>query len=272
MAVNKPKGPGVTFQGPVRAQRGFEFPDDDKASSFTAMDTAELLSTRLRSKHTLVDDFDGNALDDNGWNGRSGSNGNASDPAINADIGGVVRLTTGDSSTTTMAANGSQLERQLCWQADQGGLVFEAMVNISANSDVALFVGFTDQVSSLEMPINASGSDDDVTSNASDAVGFLFDTDFDTLDSHWLGIGVADDTDAGPKDTEQDVDASTDYRLRIEVDDEGAATFYIDGEEVASLDDAVSKDTPLTPVVAGFSRTDSTRNIDVDYIYVQQDR
>jgi len=138
---------------------------------------------------------------------------------------------------------------------------------MSAITNVCVYVGLTDQIAALEMPFTLSGTT--LTSNATNAVGVLFDTAA-TTDDWWL-VGVAANVDATQQDAGTAPTASTLETWRIDVSATGVATFYRNGTLVGSaMTGAVTASAPLTPIVAAFSRTTAVRNIDVDYIYVQE--
>jgi hypothetical protein len=223
------------------------------------------------AKVQWLDDFLGDVLADQ-WNGRVGTDPQCVTPTILADQQrGVVRLVTGDDAAADMATNGVQLESALNWRINQGLTVFEIRLSILSNvTSVALFVGLTDQNSALEMPFTL-GAGDALTSNATDAVGFLYDTGADT--DNWWAVGVASDVDATKQNLAVAPSASTRETLRVEVTSAGVATFYRNGAAVgSSMTGAVGVAVNLTPVVAAFSRSANSRNIDVDYILVEANR
>jgi hypothetical protein len=135
-----------------------------------------------------------------------------------------------------------------------------------------VFIGFTDQVGALEMPIHAAASANTLTTNATDAVGFMFDTSMD--DDNWWLVGVANNTDATHEDTAETPVADTYAIFRIELSSAGAATFYYNGTQVGSaMTGAVTATVALTPVIAGFNRTTTgTPTITADYVYVSANR
>lgn len=205
-----------------------------------------------------------------GWRSRKGTT-NAVDFTVTNAIEGTVVGTIGD-TTASMAVSGVQLDSGLCWKANQGDLVFEARVKISQITTIALFVGFTDQVGALEMPIQSAASANTITTNATDAVGFMFDTSMST-DNFWL-VGVANNVDATAQNAGSAPVADTYVVLRVELSSAGAATFYIDGVQVGTaMTGAVTATVALTPVIAGFNRTTSaTPTITADYVYVSANR
>lgn len=218
----------------------------------------------------LYDDFLGDVLSDE-WGGQVGSDPQCVTPTIVSAVGGAVRLTTGDDAGATMALNGVQLESGLNWQANANALVMEVRLRMSAIFSVCVYVGFTDQIGTLEMPIHSAASADTITTNSTDAVGVMFDTAMST-DNWWL-VGVANNTDATAQNSALAPSANTFETWRIEVDRTGIATFYRNGVAVGTaMTGAVTATVPLTPVVAAFARSTTGKTVDVDYIYVTQQR
>jgi hypothetical protein len=217
------------------------------------------------------DDFLGDVLADQ-WNVVEGTDSSTSDAVVTNDIAGTLVMTTGDSATVTMAGNGIQVTHGAFynWKAANGGLRFEARLKVSAITNIYLFVGFTD-LGTLEAPIESAGSADTITTNATDAVGFMFDTRMST-DNIWL-VGVKGDTDATKQDTSQALVADTYITLGLEVNSSGAADFYINGAKVGSrMSDALTTTVGLTPTIAAASITTATRTVTVDYVDVAMHR
>lgn len=226
------------------------------------------LRTGLSALITLRDDFLGDEIAGFHWQTMVGSDAECRNFTVLADQpGGMLRGTTGDDVGATMAINGIQLHSHLNWRADRGCLVWEGRVKMSAITAVAVFVGLTDQRSALEMPFTL-GAGDVLTSNASDAVGVLFDTGADT-DNWWL-VGVAADVDAVKQNTAGAPVADTFETWRIEVGATGIATFYRNGVVIgATMNGSLTPATPLTPVVAAFARGAASRTVEVDELIVQ---
>jgi hypothetical protein len=227
--------------------------------------------SQARSHRSLVefyDDFLGDAVDAR-WNSRVGSDPQTVAAAITASPRGVVRLVTGDDAGATMALNGVQLEAATNWRPSDGGVVFEASVRISAITNICVFFGLTDQAAALEMPFTLAALDV-LTANATDAVGFLFDTGAAT-DTIWL-CGVAADVAGTHQNIGVAFVAATFQTLRIEVDAIGTAKFYIAGRLVGTMAAAVTATVGFTPVIAAFSRGTAVRNVDADFIYLSSAR
>lgn len=218
----------------------------------------------------LFDDFLGDVVADQ-WNFVEGTDGATSAAAVLAGgIGGLLRFTTGDAGTGE-AADMEQMNSYLNWQASNGDLVFEARLKLSAITNCYAFLGFTDTVS-FEAPIVSAASANTLTSNATDAVGFMFDTRM-TTDNWWL-VGVATDVDATHQDTGFAPVADTFATFRIEVTSAGVAKFFYNGAPVGTaMTGAVTPAADLTPTVA-VSKTSvaASMTADLDYIHVSMTR
>lgn len=246
----------------------------------TGFGADQIEATSSPARATMFDDFLGASVAlsttiaavGNGWRSRKGSDGACVDwtvtPAVSGTIAGVVGNT-----TASMAVAGVQLDSGLDWKANQGGLILQARVKISKITNIAVFIGFTDQTAALEMPIQSAASADTITTNATDGVGFMFDTSMAT-DTWWL-TGVANDVDATAQNTGIAPVADTYETFRIEVGATGIAKFFRNGLSVGSgpMSGALTATIALTPVIAGFNRTTSGNGtITADYINVAANR
>lgn len=221
------------------------------------------------SRTVLFEDFLGDVVPDQ-INVTAGTDSPAG-AAISIAENGTLVLTTGDSNAS-QAADAIQVAWALNWKASietaTSRLVFQARVKMSAVTTVQAFIGFTDQDSALEMPVTLSATT--FTTNASDAVGFMFDTTA-TTDTIRL-VGVAADTDATMQDTANAWDTNW-HIFRVEVDKNGAAEFFIDGLQVGTkMSGAVTPATALTPVLTARSLTTATRTMTVDYVHCAKTR
>jgi len=198
--------------------------------------------------HAVVfDHFTGAALNTNIWTAVEGTDSATSAAALASAAGGVLRLTTGDAGTGA-AADMEQIVSQLAYKASLGGLSMETRIKLSAITTCLLFVGFTDSLS-FEVPIESAGSVNTLTSTATDAVGFLFDTRMSTDTFHL--VGVKNDVDATSQVLDVAPVAATYVTLRVDVSSAGDAQFFIDGVQVGEImEDAVTPTALLTPTVA----------------------
>lgn len=218
------------------------------------------------SKVVMFDDFLGDIVADQ-WNYTEGTDTTTADGAIVESPSGIFRLTAGDSAGT-IAADGAQLNSALNWKANQGNLVFEARVALGAITTVSAFLGLTD-TKSLEAPFNLVGTT--YTSTATDAVGFLFDTEA-TTDTLRL-VGVANDVDAAHVQTSLVPAAGTMAVYRVEVDKAGKATFFYNGAQIGTLAGAVTPTIALTPcLILRPQGAVAGRTMDIDYVHVSADR
>lgn len=215
----------------------------------------------------FFDDFE--KLDTGRWLATEGTDSATSNAAILAGgIGGVLRLTTGDAGTGLAADTEQLTHNTLQFKAANGNLVFETRVKLSAITTCYAFFGFTDTVAAaLEAPIMSASSANTLTSNATDAVGFMFDTRMST-DNWWL-VGVANDVDATAQNSGYAPVADTYEVLRIEIDTAGAASFYRNGVHIGTvMSGAVTASVALTPVMS-VSKTSvaASMTCDVDYLH-----
>lgn len=227
-------------------------------------------------RFTLLDDFFGTwAIGDAGpadrWSSTAGSGtGNAVATTVANSLCGEITIKSA-SDDGAHGANASNLTGiNLGFKANRGGLMMEARLKIDAITDVALFVGFTDTISTtVEMPIFLNAADLD--SDATDACGVGYDTD-GTTDQFFHG-GVKAGTDTTPAYSGSAPVADTYFTVRVEVSAAGAVTGYIDGTAIGTaVANAVTITTALTPCLVICNRGAAQRVMTVDYVYVQMDR
>lgn len=230
----------------------------------------KFVNPAIAEQIVLFDDFLGDVIADQ-WNVVEGADTTTSDALVNNQLGGVLRLVTGDSATLTYAGNGIQITQGAFFnfRAAEGGLAIEARVKLDAITTAGFFVGFTDN-GAFEAPIEASGVGNGITTNATDAVGFLFDTRM--TNANLWAVGVANDVDAVSVNTGIAPVANTYVTLRVEVDNLGNATYFINRNAVARVATAVRPSIALTPTVAATSFVAAVRNLDVDYIQAKANR
>jgi hypothetical protein len=219
----------------------------------------------------LFDDFLGDVLSDE-WNAVEGTDTDATQAVLAGGIGGLLRLTSGnDDANGTQATDASGVTSFLNWQAANGDLIFQARLKVSRITNAYIYAGFTDVISA-ELPVISAGSAETVTTNATDGVGFLFDTNFTT--DTWHLVGVATDVDATVQTLTDAPVADDFFTVRIEVTHEGKASFYLNGKQVGTtMTGAVTPAADLTPCVY-VSNADGTSavNLDVDYIHCAMNR
>jgi hypothetical protein len=216
------------------------------------------------------DDFTGDTLDARYATLLEGTDAATIDAAIVSTVeGGILRCTTGDVGTG-LAADMGQLVSALEWKASRGGLAYEIRLALSAITNCYGFFGFTDFLS-LEAPIISAGAANTITTTATDAVGFMFDTRMSTV--NWWGVGVANDVDMVSLNIGFAPVAATYARLRVEVSAAGAASFYYNGTLVGTVAGAVTPTVLLTPTLNfGKLSVAASMTFDVDYWLQAQNR
>jgi hypothetical protein len=213
-------------------------------------------------KVKYFDDFIGVAIDvTNDWNGV----GTSDTIAVSAQNNGAVRLTTHSDDNDS-----SRLASMAVFNPSMGAIIMEARVTQVTDAEGrGFFVGWTDDATTEENPISISGTT--VTTTASNAVGFYFDTDA-TTDTIRFG-GVKTDTDSTQVDTSVAIaDAATWTTFRVMIDVDGNAVGSINGKEVARVANAVTANTDLCATVLVKNSDAAAASMDVDYIYIEGSR
>ena len=187
-------------------------------------------------------------------------------PAISANT--LVAIT-GDAGTG-YAADGTQAIALAGYVPSAGAITVEARIKLSAITSVAMFFGLTDQAAALEAPIESAASADTITTNATDAVGFMFDTSMST-DNIWL-VGVNNNVDETAQNSALAFVADTYRTLRVTLNTSGDATFYIDGTAIGTvMTTAVATGVTLYPTICAAARSTASRTLTADYLYARQD-
>lgn len=233
------------------------------------------LDTGLKS--VLFEDFIGTwAIGDAGpadtWASTAGG-GTANQVATTVanSLNGEVTLKSA-SDDGNHAANGSTFTGVgLPYKANQGGLAIEARLSVDdVTNGVALFIGFTDTVSStVELPIFLVTTA--IDSDAANACGVGYD--FDGTTKEWFHGGVKANVDTTPAYSGSAPTDTTVVTVRAEVSAAGAVQGFIDGTAIgAAVAAAVTITTPLTPMIVIANRSANQCIATIDYIKVEQNR
>jgi hypothetical protein len=226
----------------VKVQRKLSFYD-------AANLKANVGGNMLEEKKHFSDNFMGDTLDTNKWTATVGGSGDAI--AISEVSGGECLLTTGGNDNDT-----SHLGSAIIFRGSKYPVI-EARITIDDVTGTALFFGFSDAKSesngslAIEYPANS------LTTNATDAVGFVCDADHTS--SLLMCCGVYGDTDATAVSSGITWTDGQTKNLRITL--EGTiATFYVDGVPVGSLPVAVTSTTLLCAAVQVATRAADGQN------------
>lgn len=173
----------------------------------------------------------------------------------------------------THAANASTISlTETNFRADKGGLAMEARIKIDDITTVALFVGFSDTVSTtVELPIFKTEGADTIDSDAANACGVAFDTDGTT--DQWFQGGVKADADTAATHSGTAPANNTYVTIRVEVSTAGAVQGFINGTAIGTATaNAVTATTSLTPFIVVANRAAAQRTMTIDYIWASQKR
>lgn len=196
-----------------------------------------------------------------------GETGAGGTQTFNAQANGALRIVTDATDDNNGAAGGA-----LIWKANSGGpLIFEARVaSVTAITLRAYYVGLTDTlVSSIEMPFELATTV--LTSTATDAVGFVYDTD--ATNAYWHCVGVKADVDGTMVNTGiAPATAGTYQTLRVVVDSDGNAEFFIDSKYVGSVANAVTASVAQCAAFVVESRSAAAKTADIDLFHVEVGR
>ena len=197
--------------------------------------------------------------------GFKGSNGTAAFPVIDTN---TLLFTTGDNVAGTFADNGSQLIVSQGYSINTGAYAIETEVKLSNITTTGFFFGLTDQNAVLQVPIESGHSADTIVANATDAVGFMFDTWMAT-DHIWL-TAVKNGVVATGVDTGIAFVAATYMVLRMEVAQvSGTASFYLNGVLAGTIPNALRLFPVLYTTIAASSRAAASHTVNSQNLYVR---
>ena len=242
--------------------------DENNEMDGVAVAHAQAAAPNLKT--TWFEDFLGDALPGNIVSTAGSGTGNAAAALVTSGPGGEITIVSA-SDDGTHAANGSFVALGLLnFLASKGNLVFEARIKVDNITSVAIFVGFSDDISTVELPIYLTGAD--IDSDATNAAGLIFDTDA-TTDEWGLG-GVKADTDTAPTFSGTAPVNDTYITVRCEIDEDGVVYGYVNGDPIidAGIAAAITVSTAIAPIIVVANRSASQRTLTIDYMYAQQDR
>jgi len=174
-------------------------------------------------------------------------------------------------TTDTTDNESSFLAGPLCWEDDLNAIA-EAKILVSDVSAVGLFFGFSDATfeSTPDMPIDYAGGT--LAAAATNAVGIVMDGD-DTVNgaSSIVAVGVNAGVLETADDSETDWADGVWHNLRVELDPDGDAVFYLDGVAFHYMSTAIASGTALCVMVAVANRGSAAETVYVDRVDAWQD-
>ena len=184
--------------------------------------------------------------------------------------GGWVRLTgtNEDNAGCTVGTNA------IVSPALNGPFSCEARVEGQVLTARNYFVGFCDVNNGASALPPCTGATTTMTLTASDLVGFCFDSQL--TNGNWMcvynGGSTTGATATGGIDSLIPLVAGESQVLRVEVDSDGTARWYIDGALAFTVAGAVSTTVLQGSLVGCFATTTTITDIDVDYLATEFNR
>lgn len=197
-------------------------------------------------------------------------------------LGGAVRLTTTNEDAHTI---GLETER-IFDVALMGTLVAEARVQFANLTTKAMFMGFTDieigsNVPDIETDIMTAASATTFTLTASDLVGFYgADSEVTASATEWHGVynggtttGQVTAASCNLGTTKNATITAGEWQvIRVEVDTNGNARWFVNGDLKQSVATAVSTTTNLKFMIGVGAKAATIATADIDYIYLRANR
>lgn len=220
----------------------------------------------------------------NGDTGAHDTGTNQASVDVKPGTSGIVRITNGTNPKPDARLG---LTGSLCWKGNQGsgpttaknGLRMGARVKMhgfhdTGNSDVNVWIGFTDTTAS-EVPVMDTGGA--VVSTATNAFGIAFNSRAAGGDTGWVGYAVNGGTDRTPVVLDTGVKDNVYDVVEMELhhgpsDTGGTVTFYVNGEPKGSIASPVAMNVALAPQILVWGDTGGGQQVDVDWINVSAPR
>ncbi len=195
-------------------------------------------------------------------------------PRLTGPNAGVRLTTTNETEHTTALETNAVFDVGL-----MGTIVAEARVSFVDLDTKSAYMGFTDiaiasDVPSLETDL-ITGTTTTLTLTASDICGFYLSAEL-TDDEDWHGVynggTTAGQTDSTAVDLGDDAVAGEWQILRVEIDSNGTARWYIDGDLKQTVANAVSTTTDLKFMVGVEAKGAAIETMDVGFVELKAGR
>lgn len=205
-----------------------------------------------------------------GTNTDSGVIVNEGDP----NLSGVARLTTTNENLKATGLSTAKVFNV----AKMAPIVMETRVQFADINTKQFFFGFSDENEDdqvLEDDLVSIQATTVVELHASNLCGFLLSSEADD-DEDWHAVfnggSTTGVTDSTAIDLDDDAVLGEWQVLRLEVDPDGTARWYIDGVLMKTLAGAVSTTTDMAIIAMLQSTTSTIMTADLDYIYIKASR
>jgi len=205
--------------------------------------------------------------------GQGNAETDAGVPTIAGMVSGAGRITTTDEDNhTTLVGTNTAFSASL-----NGPIVLEARVQLDNIDTKEVFFGLSDidpDTLSIETDV-MTGATTTLTLTASDLCGFFLSAELtDDEDWHMVynGGSTTGETTSTSVDADDDAVAAEWQVLRLEIDTNGTARWYIDGVLKQTKTGAVSTTTVMGVCLGVEAKGAAIENLDVDYLLVTANR
>lgn len=155
-----------------------------------------------------------------------------------------------------------------------GPLAVEARVELQALTTRSIFIGFMGTLADdVAEPVTSTGSTHTLVAAA--LCGFVLDSQLtDAADWHMVYNGgtTTGETVSTAVDADEDAVAAASQVLRVEIDSNGTARWYIDGKLKQTTVNAVNPATLQAGGIGCWGTTTTAADIDADYLAVEANR
>jgi len=205
--------------------------------------------------------------------GQGNAETDAGVPTIAGMVSGAGRITTtNEDNHTTLVGTNTAFSASL-----NGPIVLEARVQLDNIDTKEVFFGLSDidpDTLSIETDV-MTGATTTLTLTASDLCGFFLSAELtDDEDWHMVynGGSTTGETTSTSVDADDDAVAAEWQVLRLEIDTNGTARWYIDGVLKQTKTGAVSTTTVMGVCLGVEAKGNAIENLDVDYLLVTANR
>lgn len=252
-----------------KANRGHVFFDETNARSLVFDGDRRMLLPvgggaywSVASPRLIVDHFTDPTINGS-YSLAKGNDADAANFAVVSGLPSVVRATTGNAGTG-VAADSVAIAGPLAFKVADltRPMRMAGRIKLSAVTNVMVFIGFTDVLpeTTLELPIELTATG--VTTNATDAVGLVFDTT-STL-KVFKSASVANDVDGTLVASTVAPAADAYVDILIEVATDGTAKTYVNSVLVGTH--IIRTSVMLCPIVVACARATATRTVTIDLL------
>ena len=179
-------------------------------------------------------------------------------------------------SPNTTDGDATYLGTETCIRVDKmGTIILECRVEMAALTDRRFYMGLCGNFADAQSDICLANGTTAITLTESDQCGFLYDVGL-TESVKWY-MPFKGGTTTGVLDASEIVSSVTPVALefdilRLEVDNNGTARWYINGVLEQTQAGAISTSVVMSALLGAIATTTTTATADVDYFYISANR